>query len=105
MAEDDSLAIVRRIGGMGLPFSISEVQPTPNPNATKYVLDRSISDRPTSFFDAASAKDHPVASRLFAIPGVSGLLLLGDFVTVNKRPDARWSEITTKVEQVLASAT
>jgi hypothetical protein len=87
----------------GLPFTVREVQPTPNPNAAKFVLDRPISDQPTSFFDASSAMGHPVASRLFAVPGVSSVLLLGDFVTVNKKPDARWSEINSQVERVLAS--
>ncbi len=85
-----------------MPFIISEIQPTPNPNAAKFVLDRSISDRPTSFLDSASAKNHPVASRLFAIAGVNGVLLLGDFVTVNKSPDANWSEINPEVQRVLA---
>jgi NFU1 iron-sulfur cluster scaffold homolog, mitochondrial len=86
-----------------LPFLVREVQPTPNPNAMKYVLDRAISDQPTSFFDASSAKGHPVALLLFAVPGVSSLLLLGDFVTVNKKPDAKWPEITPQVKRVFAS--
>ena len=86
-----------------MPFNVNEVQPTPNPNATKFVLDRKISQGPVSFLDAASAKDHPVASRLFAIGGVSGVLLLGDFVTVNKAPEARWSDITSSVKRVLGS--
>jgi hypothetical protein len=41
---------------------------------------------------------------LFAIPGVSSLLLLGDFITVNKTPDAAWDEITKRVQAVLAAA-
>jgi hypothetical protein len=86
-----------------LPYEVREVQPTPNPNALKFVLDRMIADRPTSFLDPDSGKDHPIASLLFAIPGVSSLLMLGDFVTVSKRPDARWAEIKSKVEQTLAA--
>ncbi len=86
-----------------MPFKVTEVQPTPNPNAVKFVLDRVIGDRPMSFLDAASGKEHPIASKLFAIPGVTGLLMLGDFITVNKQPAARWAEITKQVEQALAS--
>jgi hypothetical protein len=85
-----------------MAFRVTEVQPTPNPNATKFVLDRPISDQPTSFFDAAAAGEHPVARQLFSVPGVSSVLLLGDFVTVNKRPDAKWADITKRVKQVLA---
>jgi hypothetical protein len=87
-----------------MPFRVSEIQPTPNPNAAKFVLDRPVSDAPTSFFNASAAKDHPLAAKLFAIPGVSSLLLLGDFITVNKAPDADWDEITAGVQSVLASA-
>jgi NFU1 iron-sulfur cluster scaffold homolog, mitochondrial len=87
-----------------LPFSVKEVQPTPNPNALKFVLDRPISDRPTSFLDASSARDHPLTSQLFAISGVSNVLLLGDFVTVGKTPAANWASITARVKRLLASA-
>jgi scaffold Nfu/NifU family protein len=90
-------------GRLPLPFKVTEVQPTPNPNAVKFVLDRVIGDRPMSFLNAASGKEHPIASKLFAIPGVTGLLLLGDFITVNKQPAARWADITKQVEQALAS--
>ena len=86
-----------------MPFKVREVQPTPNPNAVKLVLDRVIADRPTSFLNPESGHEHPIASKLFAITGVSGLLLLGDFVTVTKQPEARWPDITRKVEQTLAS--
>jgi hypothetical protein len=86
-----------------LPFTVTEVQSTPNPNATKFVLDHAISDHPVSFFNPESGKEHPIAARLFAIPGVAGILLLGDFVTVNKKPEARWGDITPKVKKVLTA--
>ena len=85
-----------------MAYRVVEVQPTPNPNALKFLLDRSIADQPTSFFNAAGAKGHPIASRLFAVRGVSSLLLLGDFVTVNKSPDASWAEIKSGVQRVLS---
>lgn len=84
-----------------MAFVVNEIQPTPNPNAAKFVLDRAVAEQPISFFDAAAARDHPIASRLFAIPGVSSLLLLGDFITVNKHPDAKWPPITKGVKRVL----
>lgn len=86
-----------------MPFSVNEIQPTPNPNAAKFILDRPISSHPTSFFNAGAAKDHPLALKLFAIPGVNSLLLLGDFITINKSPDVDWDDITGAVEQVLAN--
>jgi hypothetical protein len=86
-----------------MAFRVQEIVPTPNPNAAKFILDKTIAEQPTSFFDAASAADHPVASKLFAIDGVSSLLLLGDFVTVNKTPDAKWSQLNARVKAVLAA--
>lgn len=85
-------------------WRVTETQATPNPNALKYVLDRPISDNPLSFFTAASASGHPIASKLFAISGVTTLLLLNDFVTVNKSLEKSWGEITPQVKRVLAAA-
>jgi hypothetical protein len=87
-----------------MAFRLLEVQPTPNPNALKFVLDRSISDQPLSFFNAEAAREHPLASKLFDVSGVASILLLGDFVTVNKRPDARWDLIRKRVREILKNA-
>jgi hypothetical protein len=84
-------------------FNVSQVQPTPNPNAAKFVLDRPVSDQPISFFSSAAADGHPLAKKLFAIEGVASLLLLGDFITVNKSPQSQWNQITKNVKQVLAA--
>jgi len=85
-------------------FAVKEIQPTPNPNAAKFILDRKIADQPISFFNADQAAGHPVAARLFCINGVSNVMLLGDFVTIGKRPQASWAEIKGKVAAVLASS-
>lgn len=85
-----------------MAFRVVEVQPTPNPNALKFMLDGPIAEQPTSFLAAGTAAEHPVASRLFAIPGVVSLLLLGDFVTVNKSPDSNWADIKPRVKRVLS---
>jgi hypothetical protein len=84
-------------------FRVIEIQPTPNPNAVKFVLDRPVSQQPMSFFNAAAANDFPLAKRLFAIPGVSSLLLLGDFITINKSTQAQWDDITDAARSVLKS--
>ncbi|HET6246600.1 MAG TPA: NifU N-terminal domain-containing protein [Tepidisphaeraceae bacterium] len=86
-----------------MPYTVKEVQPTPNPNAVKFVLDVPVTEDRLSFVDAASAAGHPLAGRLFQINGVVSLLLLGDFVTVVKSPNVKWSAITGKVKKVLAA--
>ena len=84
-------------------FRVLEIQPTPNPNAAKFILDREIAQRPTSFLTAASADGHPLASRLFSVSGVTSVLLLGDFITVNKTPVARWDDVVAGVQAVLSA--
>jgi nicotinamide mononucleotide (NMN) deamidase PncC len=87
-----------------MAFRVLEVQSTPNPNAHKFVLDQPITDRPLSYFTAESAVGNAIAERLFAIPGVSSLLLLGDFVTINKSSAAKWADINGKVKKVLLTS-
>jgi NFU1 iron-sulfur cluster scaffold homolog, mitochondrial len=100
MASEKALVILRSRGGrMGV--RVLDVQPTPNPDAAKFILDRRIAEQPTSFFSSESADGHPIAKQLFEIPGVSSLLFLGDFVTVNKSPQAAWSRVTPAVRKVL----
>ncbi len=84
-----------------MPYKVREAQPTPNPNAIKLVLDRPITDTPLSFLTPAAGVGHPLAERLFAVPGVVGLLFLNDFVTVNKLPETKWGEIRPQVERIL----
>jgi hypothetical protein len=91
--------------GAGMGLKVLEVQPTPNPNAMKFVLDGEVSPQPASFFNAAAAAEHSLAAQLFAIEGVTGLLLLGDFVTINKSPAARWDDIKRQAKAVLKAAT
>ena len=85
-------------------FGVTEVQQTPNPNAVKFMLDRPVSEGTVSFLSAEQAENHPIGRRLFAIPGVCSVLLLGDFVTVNKTAEAAWPGIKKKVRQVLSEA-
>jgi len=47
-------------------FEVAEIQSTPNPNALKFVLTRTVADQPISFFNAEAAANHPLAAKLFA---------------------------------------
>ena len=86
-------------------FQVKSIQPTPNPNAAKFVLDREISSHPISFLNAAQAQDHPVAKQIFDIEGVVSVLILSDFVTINKVSGQKWEGITGKVEEILKKCT
>jgi hypothetical protein len=79
------------------------VEPTPNPNAMKFLLNRRVSEATISARTADQAAGNPVTGALFAIPGVAGVMLLGDFVTINKSPEAKWPDIKNAVRQNLLS--
>lgn len=83
-------------------------QPTPNPNAGKFTVDRKVVEGTASksFYGAAQAAEDPVASALFAIDGVASVFMVDDFVTVTKTPDADWNAlvpaVTAAIEQSMS---
>jgi hypothetical protein len=87
-----------------MPYSVREVQPTPNPNALKFVLDQLISEATISFRHPEQAEHHPLAAKLFSIQGVKGLMLLGDFITVTKTQEADWKSLSPAIKAALESA-
>jgi hypothetical protein len=87
------------MGDMG--YRVKKFQETPNPNAVKCVLDGRVSERPRSYFKAEDAAGDELGSRLFAIAGVTNVLINGDWVTVSKRADVGWAGVKREVERVL----
>ncbi len=87
-----------------MPQRVVDIQSTPNPNARKFVLDCPMSQESASFFDAESARNHPLASKLFTIDGVTSVLIVADFVTINKSESAKWNVLTEKVRRILMEA-
>ena len=71
-----------------------QTESTPNPATLKFlpgqdVLEVGTADFPTS----ESASSSPLASRLFAVDGVSGVFMGLDFVTVTKSDVVEWDHI------------
>ena len=87
---------------MGEALEIA-VQGTPNPNAAKFTLNRTVAAQGTTYRDAASA-EAAWARQLLGIPGVVQVFAINNFVSVNKAPDAAWDAIVPHVERVLQEA-
>ena len=89
------------IGRMAL--RVVRIEPTPNPNAVKLVVEPPPAGGIRSYFNAAQAEGEtdPLAHALFAIPGVTSLLIHETFVSVNKSPDASWGPIKKAAERVI----
>ena len=68
-----------------------QTEQTPNPATLKFLPGRAVLASGTADFpNADSAGPSPLAQRLFAVPGVAGVFLGSDFVTVTKAEDQDW---------------
>jgi hypothetical protein len=86
-----------------MPETTVRFQPTPNPNAGKFILNRKVVTGSTSqsFYNAEDAAGHPLATALFELEGVVSLFMVDDFVTVTKTADASWQELIPVVQAVI----
>jgi hypothetical protein len=91
-----------------MAIRVKTFETTPNPNALKCVLDRSVSEGRRSFGSAgggvagdASSEGDPVASALMRVEGVAGVMLMGDWLTVLKEPGVAWRTVKARVERAL----
>jgi Fe-S cluster biogenesis protein NfuA len=71
-----------------------QTEPTPNPATLKFLPGRAVMEAGTAnFTEAAAAKASPLAERLFALEGVTGVYLGADFITVGKAADFDWIKL------------
>lgn len=69
---------------------------TPNPNTLKYSVNRTLlkTRSAANFVDLSKAKDSsPLAAKLLAIPGLMGVMIGKDFVTVTKSEEGDWDVV------------
>ncbi len=76
------------------------VEETPNPNARRFIVNRPIQDETKGRFFKESGSD-PLVDALFAIEGVSGVMLLPGSVTVNKDNGRSWEDVAPKALEAL----
>jgi Fe-S cluster biogenesis protein NfuA len=75
-----------------------QTEPTPNPATLKFLPGRAVMEQGTANFpDAGSAARSPLAQRLFTVPGVTGVFLGTDFVTVSKADRIEWFQLKPAV--------
>lgn len=87
-----------------MPSKVVRFDATPNPNALKCVVDAPIANAPRSYFkpaEAAAAGD-ALAIALFALPGITNVLIHTEWITVCKDAGAPWAAIKEGVREALA---
>ena len=83
------------------------MQATPNPNAAKFTLNRTVSAQGKTYRLQAGdtlGDETAWAKQLLGIPGVVQVFAVNNFISVNKAPEASWEGIVPQVERVLQQA-
>jgi len=79
-----------------------ETEGTPNPATLKFLPGRDVMGLSTAdFASAVTAVRSPLATDLFALPGVARVFLGGDFVTVTKNDQISWQALKPQVLGVI----
>jgi len=77
---------------------ISEIEPTPNPNAMKFVLKEPLTwGISRSYDNVEAAKDDPLAVKLFDIEHVTNVFYVDHWITVTQDGGADWQELMRQV--------
>jgi Fe-S cluster biogenesis protein NfuA len=75
---------------------------TPNPNTLKFVTNQSFLERGAANFpEASKAEPSPLAQKLFAIPGIAGVMIGTNFVTITKAPNGDWDIVAEEVPKTI----
>lgn len=75
-----------------------QTETTPNPATLKFLPGEAVLASGTADFPVAEqAAGSPLARRIFAVPGVTGVFLGSDFVTVTKTDAAAWDQIKPSI--------
>lgn len=79
-----------------------ETEGTPNPATLKFLPGRDVMGAGTAdFATAEAAARSPLATSIFALPGVSRVFLGGDFVAVTKTDENGWASLRPQVLGVI----
>ena len=75
-----------------------QTESTPNPATLKFLPGQTVMEQGTADFpNSDSANSSPLAARLFALNGVTGVFLGNDFVTVTKQDSIDWEHIKPSI--------
>ena len=85
-------------------MNVLSIQPTPNPNAFKFVVDQILHHGTKNFANAEEAASHELATEMFGIDGVAGLFLCDKFVTVTMTLEADWRAVHEQITKILEGA-
>ena len=78
------------------------MESTPNPNAMKFTTDKLIFEGTKSYsLMPGETSEHEILNELMKIEGVDNVFGYQNFVTVNKKYDVEWEELSPRVIEVM----
>ena len=81
-----------------------QIQPTPNPNALKFILDKSVkTSGKTSFKNPNQAKEINLAAALFDLRGVDQIHFFQNVITISKFTFEPWDSLEPSVQTCIES--
>jgi len=81
-----------------------QTEPTPNPNALKFLPNREVRGNKTPLFykkdpQGNPKEDSPLANDLFKIQGIQDVFFGSDFITVGKDETVEWTDLRSSIIQ------
>ncbi|MCZ7647964.1 MAG: NifU family protein [Planctomycetota bacterium] len=78
------------------------VEATPNPNSHRFAINRRLFEGPgRDFAHPGAALDAPLAQELFRMPGVRGVFVGPEFVTVTMQEGTSWGNVRGLIKDLL----
>ena len=78
------------------------VQSTPNPNALKFILNKTVkTEGKAGYKNAEECHTNPLARHLFSLPNVSDVHFFDTVITVTQDGSTDWDELETKIKAAI----
>jgi len=99
-----------------MSYTVVEFRQTPNPDALKCMVEPAVPaltqavaavdgvKRPRAYRSVDEAQGDPLAMVLFAVQGVTSVLIHEQWITVNKDKDIAWSALKPQIQKALREA-
>ena len=84
---------------MSTPFVLEiYTESTPNPESQKFITNMALLPNYVAEFKSKdAATESELAQSLFDIPFVNGVFISNDFITITKKPEYEWYEVTPEI--------
>ncbi len=74
-------------------MQIIDTQPTPNPNAVKFIVSGTFPAGSHAFMSAAEAEKDTLAKEIFSLGNITSVFYMNNFLTVSKTPSGDWNNL------------